>query len=137
MKTLILCLFLISCTNVDLETYIPQETQAKDSITKLINNERHNSGLNELKPESLLIELSKQKAIQMESNKELSHNGFTNLEVQTETFSQIVGYGYKSEVNLFNSYMGSTEHKDKILGNFTHIGSYTFNGYNCILFAKY
>jgi len=137
MKTILLFMIFISCTNVDLKHYTPQEIQATDSITKTINDERKNWNLNELKTESLLTELSKAKAIQMEADKEVSHNGFTNLEVQTETFSQIVGYGYKSEVNLFNSYMTSSEHKDKILGNYTHIGSYTYKSYNCILFAKY
>jgi len=136
-KILILCLFLVSCSNVDLKTYIPQEIQATDSIIKIINDERHNYRLNELKPEKLLTELSKTKVMQMEANKELDHNGFTNLETNTETFSQIVGYKFKSEDGLFNGYMSSSEHRDKILGNFTHIGSFTYNGYNCIIFAKY
>jgi uncharacterized protein YkwD len=137
MKTILLFLIFISCTSADEIKYAPKETAATDSITKLINDERKNRSLNELKAENLLTELSKAKAIQMESDKEINHNGFTNLEVQTGTFSQIVGYGYKSEVNLFNSYMTSSEHKEKILGNFTHIGSYTYKSYNCILFAKY
>lgn len=137
MKTFLLCLIFLSCSDVAEIKYIPKEIIANDTLTKLINNERRNRSLNELKSESLLIELSKQKVLEMESDQEVSHNGFAELPIQTETFAQIVGYGYKSETNLFNSYMTSGSHKDKILGNFTHIGSYTHNTYNCVLFAKY
>jgi uncharacterized protein YkwD len=63
---------------------VPKEANATDELTKLINDERHGNRLNELKPESLLIELSRQKAVQMESEKKVSHNGFTDLELYTE-----------------------------------------------------
>jgi len=116
---------------------MPQEIIITDTITKIINDERRNRGLNELKSEKLLTELSRQKAIQMESNKQVNHNGFTALELHSESYGQIVGYGFKSEVSLFNNYMNSEAHKNVILGNYTHIGSYTFKSYNCILFAKY
>ena len=137
MKTLLLFLIFISCTSAEEVKYAPQEVISNDTITKLINNERRNRSLNELKSESLLIELSKQKVLEMERNQEVSHNGFSELPIQTEIFAQIIGFGYKNEANLFNSYMTSSEHQDKILGNYTHIGSYTHNTYNCVLFAKY
>lgn len=136
MKNLIFCLLFLSCSNVE-EKYIPQEIVTNDTITNIINDERIDKGLNELKSEKLLTELSKTKAIQMESEGKVNHNGFTNLEVHSEIFSQIAAYGFKSDLGLFNGYMASAEHKDKILGNYTHIGSYTYKSYNCILFAKY
>lgn len=134
---LLLCLLFISCTNVDEIKYAPQEVITKDTLTKLVNNARVDNSLNELKSESLLIELSKVKAIQMESEQSINHNGFSSLQVQTETYAQIVGFGYKTELSLFNAYYNSLSHRQEILGNFTHIGSYTFNGYNCVIFAKY
>lgn len=137
MKTILLFLVFISCSNVEELKYVPKEVIANDTLTKLINDERRNRSLNELKTESLLTELSKAKVIQMENDKEVNHNGFTELKINTDKLSQIVGFGYKNEINLFNSYMTSPEHKDKILGNYTHIGSYTYKTYNCVLFAKY
>lgn len=137
MKTLILFLIFISCSNVEETKHIPQEITTNDTITKIINDERHNRVLNELKSEKLLTELSKQKAIQMELSKQVNHDGFAILNVHTETYGQVVGYGFKSEVSLFNNYMNSEKHKNVILGNYTHIGSYTHKTYNCILFAKY
>ena len=138
MKLIILFLIFISCTipEQDLK-YIPKEVTANDTLTKLINNERQNRNLNPLQSETLLISLSKIKAIQMESQNQLNHNGFTNLETHTETFGQIVGYGYNNEISLFNAYMYSPNHRQDILGSYTHIGSYTVNGYNCVIFAKY
>lgn len=137
MKTLLLFLVLISCSNSEQLKYVPNEFLMNDTLIVLINKERAISGLNQLKPEKLLTELSREKAIQMEFRQELSHDGFSSLPVKTETFAQIVGYGYKSETNLFNSYMTSETHKENILGNFTHVGSYTYKSYNCVLFAKY
>lgn len=137
MKTTLLLLLFISCTNVEEIKYVPKGVITNDTLTKLINNERKDRNLNELKSEILLIELSKTKAIQMEANKEINHNGFTSLPIQTETYGQIVGYGYKNENDLFLNYMNSPEHQKYILGNFTHIGSYTYKTYNCVLFAKY
>jgi uncharacterized protein YkwD len=137
MKFLILIFLLISCSNVEQLKYVPKEFSTNDTLIVLINKQRENSGLNQLIPEKQLTELSKEKAIQMELRQELNHDGFTELPVKTETFAQIVGYGYKTETNLFNSYMTSENHKESILGNFTHIGSYTYKSYNCVLFAKY
>jgi uncharacterized protein YkwD len=137
MKTLLLFLIFISCSNVDQLQYVPKEVTATDTLTYLINSTRIENNLTVLKPEILLIELSKKKVLEMEINQEVNHNGFAELPIQTETFAQIIGFGYKTESNLFNSYMTSPEHQDKILGNFTHIGSYTHNTYNCVLFAKY
>jgi len=71
MKTLIIFLIFISCTNVEEIKYIPQEMTTNDTITKIINDERRNRSLNELKSEKLLTELSKQKAIKMELSKQL------------------------------------------------------------------
>jgi uncharacterized protein YkwD len=136
-KTLLLFLIFISCSNVDQLQYVPKEVVATDTLTYLINSARLENNLTVLKPEILLIELSKKKVLEMESNEEVNHYGFSSLPIKTETFAQIIGYGYKSETNLFNSYMTSGSHQDKILGNFTHIGSYTHNTYNCVLFAKY
>ena len=137
MKYLILCILFISCTNVEEFKYVPKEVITNDTLSKLVNNARLARNLTELKSENLLIELSKTKAIQMENDKEVNHNGFTSLPIQTETYGQIVGYGYENENDLFLNYMKSFEHKDKILGNYTHIGSYTYKTYNCVLFAKY
>jgi uncharacterized protein YkwD len=137
MKFLILIFLLISCSNSEQLKYFPKEFSTNDTLIILINKQRENSGLNQLISEKLLTELSKKKVIQMEFRQELNHDGFTELPVKTETFAQIVGYGYKTETNLFNSYMTSENHKESILGNFTHIGSYTYKSYNCVLFAKY
>ena len=138
MKLLLLLLLFISCTTPEREIkYIPKEVITNDTLSKLVNNARLARNLTELKSEILLIELSKTKAIQMEANKKVNHNGFTTLPTQTETYGQIVGYGYENENDLFLNYMKSLEHKDKILGNYTHIGSYTYKTYNCVLFAKY
>ena len=137
MKTILLFLVLISCSNVEQLKYVPKEYSTNDTLISLINKQRENSGLNQLIPEKLLTELSKEKAVQMEFRQELNHDGFTELPIKTETFAQIVGYGYKTETNLFNSYMTSENHKENILGNFTHVGSFTYKNYNCVLFAKY
>jgi uncharacterized protein YkwD len=137
MKTILLLLIFISCTSAEEIKYVPKEVVANDTLTKLINNERRNRSLNTLQSETLLIELSKKKALQMESDKEVSHYGFSSLQIYTDSFAQIVGYGYSNEEVLFNNYMRSPEHQDKILGNYTHIGSYTYKTYNCVLFAKY
>ena len=137
MKNLILFILFISCTSANDIKYIPKETMQKDTITNLINKARIENDLNLLQSETLLISLSKIKAMQMESDKEVNHNGFASLQVGTESFGEIVGYGYKTESILFQNYMNSEEHNKIILGDFTHIGSYTSNSYNCILFAKY
>lgn len=135
---LILC---ISCTSPQdklLPTYIPIEIVVNDTITGLINKERKERGLSILIPESNLVELSKQKCIQMYKEQEINHNGFTSLPLYTEIYGQIVGYGYENEINLFNSYMNSSEHYYIIIKpKFNYIGSYTYKTYNCILFAKY
>ena len=128
MKNLLFCLLFISCSNVE-EKYIPQEIETNDTITKIINDARIEKGLNSVVSEKLLTELSKQKAIQMESDKQVNHNGFTNLDIHSESVGQIVGYGFKSEVSLFENYMKSEEHRNVILGNYTHIGS-------CLLYTS-
>lgn len=138
MKLLLLFIVFISCSNPEQEIkYIPKGVVANDTLTKLINDARIENGFNSLVSESLLIELSKVKAIQMESDKEVNHNGFSSLQTNAKSYAQIVGYGYGSEARLFNAYLNSNEHNYILLGDFTHIGSYTINGYNCVIFAKY
>lgn len=137
MKTILLLLLFISCTNIEETKYIPKQVITNDTLTKLINNARVDNSLKPLQSETLLISLSKEKAIRMEINKEVNHNGFSSLQVQTETFAQIVGYGYTNETSLFNAYLKSEEHNKYMFGNFTHIGSFTYKNYNCVLFAKY
>lgn len=135
--SIIIVLMLFSCSTPEPMKYVPQEAVSTDVLTTLINNERSRLNLNELKAESLLIELSKQKAIQMEDAKEINHDGFTQLQTNAETFAQIVGCGYRTENDLLNAYMNSETHKNIVLGNFTHIGSFTYKNYNCVIFAKY
>jgi len=137
MKTLLLCLLFISCTQPEVIKYVPKEVITNDTLSKLINNARVDKGLNALQSETLLIELCKKKAIEMEASKEINHNGFTSLEIKTDSFAQIVGYGYDDETSLFQAYLKSNEHNYIIYGNFTHIGCYTYKTYNCVLFAKF
>ena len=138
MRLILLFIVFISCANPqEAIIYTPQEVITKDTLTNLINQERIRFSLNELKPEKQLIELSKAKAIQMEANQEINHNGFSSLPIQAQTYGQIVGFGYSSELNLFKAYINSPNHNKAVLGNFTHLGSYTFKRYNCVIFAKY
>lgn len=116
MKLILLFIVFISCTNdVEVIKYAPQEVITNDTLSKLVNNARFDKGLNELKSESLLISLSKEKAIQMESEQNINHNGFSSLQVQTETYAQIVGYGFKCDNSLFNAYYNSPNHRQEIL----------------------
>lgn len=126
-----------SCAPEENIKYIPKTIVNEDVLAKLVNDARVDKGLNTLQSETLLIELCKSKAIQMESQQSINHNGFTNLETHTETFGQIVGFGYKTDLSLFNAYLRSNEHNHIIYGNYTHIGTYNYKTYNCVLFAKY
>ncbi len=138
MRALLLLFLLVSCTSPEVVTYQPVAINTNNQLVAYFNTARTAQGLQPLIEEALLMELAKNKAIQMESRHEVSHNGFANIQTYSQSSSQIVGYGYPSDQNLFNSYMTSDGHRRSILNKkYTHIGSYTINSYNCVIFAEY
>lgn len=138
MRALLFLFLFVSCTSPEVVTYQPVVVNTNNQLVGYFNMARTTQGLQPLIEEALLMELAKNKAIQMEALHEVNHDGFTSMQTYSITYSQIVGYGYPSEKNLFNSYMTSDEHRNSILDKkFTHIGCYTINSYNCVIFAEY
>lgn len=135
---LLLLTFTFSCTVPQPETYTPQTIETTNELVLEINKARTANNLKPLIEETLLIELSREKVLQMEQNKQISHDGFSIIKSNSMFLSQIIGFGFQSEKGLFDAYMKSQSHKENILNKtITHIGSYTHNTYNCTLFAYY
>ena len=131
-------LFFFGCDNEPvLISYKPVEVEA-DSLTDQINTERIDRGLNTLVSEKLLTEIAEHKATSMYLNSAVNHNGI--VERQEETMADINGeiVVKVSPEYMFEVYMNSPGHKERIINpEFTHIGSYTVDKYNCVMFAKY
>jgi len=125
---------------VKLPTYYPIESLEYDELVSLINIERQNRNLSVLKSECRLIDIAKKKAMEMNRDKSITHNGFMSRSVASEaiTFAENLGYNFKSPKILLEAYLNSPSHKDNIIqANFTHVGSWTEEKYNCLTFAEY
>jgi len=120
--------------------YIPQVINIESELISLINKERKNNNLLELKPEKLLTKIAMDKAINMFNSKEVSHYGFQDRYKESKALilCENVGYNFLSDFGLFTAYMKSKAHKENILHkSANYIGVYTYGKYNCILIAKY
>jgi uncharacterized protein YkwD len=123
-----------------LPLYHPIESLKFDQLVFLINLERQKRSLSTLKSESRLIDIATAKAMEMNRDKSITHNGFMSRSAASEgiTFAENLGYNYKSQQALLDAYMNSPSHRDNIIqANFTHVGSWTEEKYNCLVFAEY
>lgn len=134
------------CNNEVQQTqkYIPVEIDWSqlpiDSLFHLINAERKNRKLSELLLSELLTNLAKEKVEEMISTNILSHSGFEErlLKSNSNSVFENIGNGYSTEKSFFYAYMNSDKHRANICrSGMTHIGIYTKKEWNCCLFAKY
>lgn len=124
------------------EKYIPQEKETENKLFVLINNERKERGLRELKSEALLDKICEEKCDEMIlDGGEPNHDGFQIrfFDSKASNLLETVGYGFSSDQSYFFAYMNSKKgHKEILLNkNSTHIGIFTKGNYNCCLFANY
>ena len=104
--------------------YTVSETQ----LLELINKYRLVSGLSTLNQIDYLSVKSEEHNNYMISSSTVSHAGFvTRSEDITKMLGAIkvgenVAYNYKSAKGAFDAWITSAEHKNNILGDFTHFG---------------
>jgi uncharacterized protein YkwD len=105
-------------------TYISSELETME----LINAYRVGLGLNKLEKINHISYKSEEHNIYMIANNVVNHNDFIarsqNIKnvLGAKMVEEIIAYDYNSPKGAFNAWMNSTEHKECIIGNYTHFG---------------
>lgn len=141
MKYLILLLFL-SCSTEQIESYAPIEKQFVGfdlEVFNEINNVRESYNLPPLKGEKQLIDGCLEHSNYMASINSLSHDYFWQRYVNSGAFlfGEVVAYNYYTPLSFVSAYVGSPEHLQTLLGDYTHIGIATVGLYQTVNLAKY
>ena len=130
--TLILTLFILSCTKKD-ETIIPplhtyQFSTNEIELLNRINIYRDSIGLNTLQTNQHISYLCQEHNLYMIDNDVINHDYFQyradNLQktLGAERVGENIAYNYNTPEAAVKAWLNSASHKQNIEGNFTHFG---------------
>lgn len=100
-------------------------------VIQLVNQERVENGLNELRPDQQLSKVARLKSADMLENNYFSHTSPTygspdtmiqEFDIQHQHTAANIARGQQTPHEVFRGWMNSPDHRELILGDFSHIG---------------
>ncbi|WP_440895803.1 SafA/ExsA family spore coat assembly protein [Amphibacillus sp. Q70] len=100
-------------------------------VIQLVNQERVENGLNELRPDEQLSKVARLKSADMLENNYFSHTSpsyglpfemIQGFDIQYDQTATNIARGQQTPHEVFRGWMNTPEHREIILGDFSHIG---------------